>query len=77
MYSFYYDVLKARYKDDVRLIYTDTDRHERTQQHKNNLNKPDPKHIEQQKKTAEEMKRIKHQETIDYLNATFPSYPDG
>ena len=25
MYSFYYDVLKARYKDDVRLIYTDTD----------------------------------------------------
>ena len=26
MYSFYYDVLKVRYKDDVRLIYTDTDR---------------------------------------------------
>ena len=25
MYSFYYDVLKARYRDDVRLIYTDTD----------------------------------------------------
>ena len=25
MYSFYYDVLKVRYKDDVRLIYTDTD----------------------------------------------------
>ena len=25
MYSFCYDVLKARYKDDVRLIYTDTD----------------------------------------------------
>ena len=25
MYSFYYDILKARYKDDVRLIYTDTD----------------------------------------------------
>ena len=25
MYYFYYDVLKARYKDDVRLIYTDTD----------------------------------------------------
>ena len=25
MYSFYYDVLKARYKDDIRLIYTDTD----------------------------------------------------
>ena len=23
MYSFYYDVLKAKYKDDVRLIYTD------------------------------------------------------
>ena len=27
MYSFYYDVLKAKYKDDVRLIYTDTDSH--------------------------------------------------
>ena len=27
MYSFYYDVLKARYKDDIRLIYTDTDRY--------------------------------------------------
>ena len=25
MYSFYYDVLNVRYKDDVRLIYTDTD----------------------------------------------------
>jgi len=25
MYSFYYDVLKAKYKDDVRQIYTDTD----------------------------------------------------
>ena len=25
MYSFYYVVLKARYKDDVRLIYTDTE----------------------------------------------------
>ena len=25
MYSFYYDVLKAKYKEDVRLIYTDTD----------------------------------------------------
>jgi len=25
MYSFYYDVLKARYKDDIILIYTDTD----------------------------------------------------
>jgi hypothetical protein len=52
-------------------------RHERTQRHKNNLNKPDPKQIEQQKKTDEELKRIKHQETIDYLNATFPSYPDA
>ena len=51
-------------------------RHERTQRHKNNLNKPDPKQIEQQKENDEEMKRIKHQETIDYLNATFPSYPD-
>ena len=51
-------------------------RHERTQRHKNNLNKPDPKQIEQQKKTDEELKRMKQQETIDYLNATFPSYPD-
>ena len=25
MYSFYYDVLKARYKDDIRLFYTDTE----------------------------------------------------
>ena len=25
MYLFYFDVLKAKYKDDVRLIYTDTD----------------------------------------------------
>ena len=25
MYQFYYDVLKARYKDKVRLLYTDTD----------------------------------------------------
>jgi hypothetical protein len=25
MYSFYYDVLKAKYKDDARLIYTDID----------------------------------------------------
>ena len=25
MYSFYYDVLKAKYKDDTRLIYTDID----------------------------------------------------
>ena len=25
MYSFYYDVLKARCKDNVKLIYTDTD----------------------------------------------------
>ena len=32
--------------------------------------------IEQQKKTDEELKRMKQQETIDYLNATFPSYPD-
>ena len=52
-------------------------RHKRTQRHKKHLNKPDPKQIEQQKKTDEEMKRIKHQEIIDYLNATFPSYPDG
>ena len=52
-------------------------RHERTQRHKKHLNKPNPKQIEQQKKTDEEMKRIKHQEIIDYLNATFPSYPDG
>ena len=56
-------------------------RHERTQRHKKkkekHLNKPNPKQIEQQKKTDEELKRIKHQETIDYLNATFPSYPDG
>ena len=51
-------------------------RRERTQRHKNNFNKPDPKQIEQQKKTDEEMKRMKQQETIDYLNATFPSYPD-
>ena len=27
MCSFYYDVLKAKCKDDVRLIYTDTDRY--------------------------------------------------
>ena len=47
------------------------------QRHKKHLNKPNPKQIEQQKKTDEEMKRIKHQEIIDYLNATFPSYPDG
>ena len=52
-------------------------RHERTQRHKKHLNKPNPKQIEQQKKTDEEMKRIKNQEIIDYLNATFPSYPDG
>ena len=52
-------------------------RHTRTQRHKKHRNKPDPKQIEQQKKTDEEMKRIKHQEIIDYLNATFPSYPDG
>ena len=44
---------------------------------KKHLNKPNPKQIEQQKKTDEEMKRIKHQEIIDYLNATFSSYPDG
>ena len=25
MYKFYYDVLKEKYKDNVRLIYTDTD----------------------------------------------------
>ena len=25
MYSFYYDVLKKKYNNDVRLIYTDTD----------------------------------------------------
>ena len=53
-------------------------RHERTQRHKKkHLNKPNPKQIEQQKKTDEELKRMKQQETIDYLNATFPSYPDG
>ena len=52
-------------------------RHERAQRHKKHLNKPDSKQIEQQKKIEEEMKRIKHQEIIDYLNATFPSYPDG
>ena len=25
MYSFYYDVLKEKYKENIRLIYTDTD----------------------------------------------------
>ena len=25
MYSFYYDVLKAKYQENIRLIYTDTD----------------------------------------------------
>ena len=33
IYSFYYDVLKARYKDDVRLIYADTDSYD-THTHK-------------------------------------------
>ena len=41
------------------------------------LHKPNPKQIEQKRKTDEKIKRIKHQEVIDYLNATFPSYPDG
>ena len=36
-------------------------RHKRTQQHKKHLNNPDPKQIEQQKNTDEEMSRIKHQ----------------
>ena len=25
MYSFYYDVMKPKYKDNIKLVYTDTD----------------------------------------------------
>ena len=53
-------------------------RHERTQRHKNNLNKPYPKQIEQQKKTEEEMKRIyKTSRNHRLPQRNIPSHPDG
>jgi hypothetical protein len=49
-------------------------RHERTKRHKNNLNKTNNKQIEQHVLSDKEKTRIKHQETIDYLNDVFPSF---
>jgi hypothetical protein len=49
-------------------------RHERTQRHKNNLNNTNTKQIEQPVLSDKEKKRIKHQETIDYLDDVFPSF---
>ena len=59
--------------------------HERTKTHIHNLNNPDnPKltykqiHDKKQKdkEDNENKERIRHQQTIEYLNENFPSYPE-
>ena len=49
-------------------------RHESSKRHKNNLNKTNNKQTEQPVLSEKEKTRIKHQETIDYLNDVFPSF---
>ena len=49
--------------------------HERTKTHIHNLNNPDnPKMTYKQDNEIKE--RIRHQQTIEYLNEKFPSYPE-